>query len=203
MAAMAARILTMVLALIFHAAPTIAQPSVPTFPRAPDVHPTTGLKFPSAVGSDTRLGRSVDYGRSEGRPERGYSLAYIVAPPIDGVAWVNVFNAGLTSIPTGPSSSVVAEQFELLLADIRTLTPEADGLKIVEQPTECLIGEIAFRCATLLAVTVSNQVPVYSTLLLTGYRDHFFSIWLEWNGTKADPTATRAYLNTLVSAIAR
>lgn len=197
------RAMAAVLALTCFSASTIAQPAAPPVSSAPDTHPITGLKFPSAVGGDTRLARSIDHGRSEAKPELGYSLTYIVDPPVDGVARVNVFNAGLASIPAGPASTPVAQQFELLLTDIRTLTPEADGLKVVEGPAECLVGGIAFRCVTLLAVAASTKIPVYSVLLVTAYRDHFLSIWLEWNGTKADPAVARAYLNTLVSAIAR
>ncbi|MBI3198205.1 MAG: hypothetical protein HYZ40_12020 [Rhodospirillales bacterium] len=197
------RVMTALLALVCFSASTIAQPAAPTVARVPDTHPTTGLKFPSVIGGDTRLARSIDHGQSEARPEFGYSLTYLVAPPVDGVARVNVFNGGLTSIPPDTSSTLVAEQFEQLLAEIRALTPEADGLKIVKSPAECLVGGIAFRCATLLAVTAKTQVPIYSTLLVTAYRNHFFTIWLEWNGTKADPSAAQAYLNTLVTAMVR
>jgi hypothetical protein len=198
-----ARVVTAIFALVCFSAETVAQPSAPTVARVPDAHPTTGLKFPSVIGSDTRLVRSIDHGQSEAKPEFGYSLTYLVAPPVDGVARVNVFNGGLTSIPPDTVSTLVAEQFEQLLAEIRALTPEADGLKIVKSPAECLIGGMAFRCATLLAVTAKTQVPIYSTLLVTAYRNHFFTIWLEWNGTMADPSAAQAYLAILVTSMAQ
>lgn len=191
-----------ILALASFPASTIAQPAGPATTRAPDIHPATGLKFPSAVGADIRLLRSIDYGKSEGRPEFGYSLNYAVAPLLDAIIWVNVFNGGLATIPTGPGSTLLAEQFDQLLEDIRQLPP-ADGQKIVKGPAECLLGGMAFRCATLQAVTPKTHVPINSTLSVTGYRDHFLSIWLEWEGKQADPATVQAYLDALVGAMTR
>ncbi len=200
MVAMTARVVAAILLLAISLPSTSAQPmESPT--SAPATHPATGLTFPSMVGRDIRLARSVDFGKSIGRPELGYSWNYFVAPPFDGIALVNVFNGGLTSIPSGADSTLVAEQFDQLLDEIRRLTPEADDLKIVNGPAECFRGGISFRCVTLRAV--QTQVPVYSMLAVTGYRNHFFSLWLEWNGTNADPVAAEAYLNELVDAMSR
>lgn len=203
MVAMIARVVAAILMLAFSPASTSAQPTGSATSSAPAIHPATGLKFPSIVGRDIRLAQSIDYGKSEGRPALGYSWNYLVAPPIDGVARVNVFNGGLTSIPTGADSTLLAEQFDQLLDEIRQLTPEADGLKIINGPAECSPGGISFRCVTLRAVIPKTQVPIYSTLAVTGYRNHFFSIWLEWNGTKTEPVAAEAYLNDLVDVMTR
>lgn len=203
MVAMTARILAAILMLAVSAAPTIAQPAGSATSRAPAIHPATGLKFPSIVGRDFRLVRSIDHGRSEAKSELGYSLTYLVAPPLDGVARVNIFNGGMASIPSGADSTLVAEQFDQLLGEIRQLTPEADGLKIVNGPAECSPGGISFRCVTLRAVIPTTLVQIHSTLAVTGYRNHFLSIWLEWNGTKADPVAADASLNDLVDAMTR
>lgn len=202
MVAIAARVVAAIILLAVSLASTSAQPTgSPT--SAPAIHPATGLKFPSIVGRDIRLARSIDYGKSEGRPEFGYSWNYLVASPVDGVARVNLFNGGLTSIPSGADSTLLAEQFEQLLDEVRQLTPEAEGMKLVIGPAECFPGGISFRCATLRAVIPKTQVPMYSTLAVTGYRNHFLSIWLEWNGTKADPVAADAHLNDLVDAMTR
>ena len=202
MLAMTARVVAAILVLALSLASTSAQPTgSPT--SAPAIHPATGLKFPSIISRDIRLARSIDYGKSEGRPEFGYSWNYLVAPPLDGVAWVNVFNGGLTSIPSGADSTLLAEQFDQLLDEIRQPTPEAEGLKTVNGPAECSPGGISFRCVTLRGVVSKTQVPIYSTLAVTGYRNHFFSIWLEWSGMKADPVAADAYLNDLVDAMTR
>jgi hypothetical protein len=203
MAVMMARLTAALLALVCFSASTSAQPMGSATSSAPAIHPATGLKFPSIVGRDIRLARSIDYGKSEGRPELGYSWNYLVASPLDGVARVSVFNGGLTSIPTGADSTLLAEQFDQLLDEIRQLTPEAEGLKIMNGPAECFPGGISFRCVTLRAVIPKTQVPVYSTLAVTGYRNHFFSLWLEWNGTRADPAAAEACLNDLVDAMTR
>jgi len=202
MGAMTARVVVAIVMLAVSLTSTSAQPTgSPT--SAPAIHPATGLKFPSIVGRDIRLLRSIDYGRSEGRPEFGYSWNYFVAPPDDGVARVNLFNGGLTSIPAGADSTLVTEQFDQLLDNIRQLMPEAEILKVVNGPAECFPGGISFRCATLRGVIPKTQVPIYSTLAVTGYRNHFFYIWLEWNGTKADPVAADASLNDLVDAMTR
>jgi hypothetical protein len=203
MVAMTARVVAAILMWAFSSAATIAQPTGSDTPRAPAIHQATGLKFPSMVGRDIRLARSIDYGRSEAKPELGYSLTYLVAPPLDGVARVNIFNGGLTSIPSGADNTLVFEQFDQLLDEIRQLTPEADGVTIVNGPAACSPGGISFRCVTLRAVIPKTQIPIYSTLAVTSYRNHFFSIWLEWNGTKAAPATAEAYINDLVDAMTR
>lgn len=76
-------------------------------------------------------------------------------------------------------------------------------MTLVNGPAECFPGGIPFRCATLQAVIPKTEVPVYSTLAVTAYRNHFLSIWLEWAGTKADPVAAEACLNDLVDAMTR
>lgn len=202
MGAMTARVVVAIVMLAVSLTSTSAQPAG-SLTSAPAIDPATGLKFPSMVGRDIRLARSIDYGRSEAKPELGYSLTYLVAPPLDGVARVNILNGGLTSIPSGADNTLVSEQFDQLLDEIRRLMPEAEILKIVNGPAECFPGGLSFRCATLWGVIPKTQVPVYSTLAVTGYRNHFLSVWLEWNGTKADPAAAEASLNDLVDAMTR
>lgn len=200
MGAMISGFLTAMLVLVCFSLPTLAQPATAS---APDIHPATGLKFKPLAGSNAQLMRSIDHGKSEAKPEFGYSLTYVLARPLDGVARINVFHGGLTSIPSGPASTVLVDQFDQLLAEIRELTPEAEGMKIVRTPTECLLGGIAFRCVTLRSVTPKTNVPIHSILAVTGYRNHFLSLWLEWIGTQDDPAAAQVYLDAMVGAMTR
>lgn len=104
MVAMTVRVVAATLMLAFCSAATLAQPTGSAIRPTPAIHPATGLKLPSVIGRDIRLARSIDHGRDEAKPELGYSLTYLVASPLDGVARVNIFNGGLTRYRPEPTT---------------------------------------------------------------------------------------------------
>ena len=197
------RIVTTVLVLLGIALPATAQPASPGPLQAPGVHAATGLKFPARIDGHARLVRSVDRGKSEDRPDLGYIWTYVVEPPVDGTVSVYVYNAGDMSIPEGAASPQVFTQFHAALAEIGQQFPNIDALKIVKGPTDCTIARVVFRCATVLAITPTTKVPVYATVLVTAYRNYFFTIWLQWSGTRTTPAAAEDYLAMLVGEMTR
>lgn len=197
------RVATTIAAILGFAIPAAGQLASPSPLQAPHTHAATGLTFPQRIDDHSRLVRSVDRGKSEGQPELGYLWTYIVGPPINGTVSVYVYNAGEAFIPAGATSPQVFAQFHLALAEIGQQFPTVDEVKTVQGPADCSLGGIVFRCATLLAVTPKTNVPVYTKLLTTGYRNHFFSIWLEWDGSRATPAAAEVYLTTLIGALTR
>lgn len=201
--AFAVHVATTIAAILGFALPAAGQPASPSPLQAPDTHAATGLKFPHRIDDHTRLVRSVDRGKSEGQPDLGYLWTYIVGPPINGTVSVYVYNAGEASIPAGAASPQVFSQFHLALAEIGQQFPTVGELKAVKGPADCTLAGVVFRCATLLAMTPRTNVPVYTTVLTTGYRNYFFAIWLEWDGTRATPAAAEQYLTTLIGALTR
>ena len=197
------RIVATILVMLGVALPAGGQPTSPGPLQAPSLHAATGLKFPPRIDGHARLVRSVDRGKSEGRPDLGYIWTYIVEPPIDGTASVYVYNAGETSIPAGAASPQVFTQFHAALAEIGQQFPNIDALKTVKGPTDCTIARVVFRCATLLAITPTTKVPVHTTVLVTAYRNYFVTVWLEWSGTQATPAAAEDYLGTLIGEMTR
>ena len=47
-------------------------------------------------------------------------------------------------------------------------------------PSTCTYGSVVFRCITYSAVNQSNS-RLYTKMMLTGFRDHFISIRIDWS----------------------
>ena len=82
---------------------------------------------------------------------------------------------------------------------------KADGLTNFEKPavpSSCTYGPITFRCITYSALAQRNRV--FSKILLTGYRDNFLRIRVEWNqGTNQTSAEAEKALQNFVSALVR
>ena len=166
---------------------------------APDRHPATGLVFPSQIG-DAQKYNSTDYGRSMNRPDLGYSWNYRAGELL--VATLYVYNLGVPTLPQGAASWAVQRQFEQATADIETLARNGryEQLKTAKGPGECTYNAIVFRCMTLSAIQSANQRHVYTALMLTGYRNHYLKVRIDW---PEGSTASSATLERFLSAMAR
>ena len=68
-------------------------------------------------------------------------------------------------------------------------------------PSTCTYGSVTFRCITYSAVNQSNA-RLYSKILLTGFRDHFMNIRIDWSeGQAADRADADAALQAFVPAL--
>lgn len=170
---------------------------------APDRHPATGLTFPAQIADAQRL-HSMDYGKSVNRPDLGYGWTYAAGKQL--LATVYVYTLGVQNIPDGPSSVPVRTQFDRSLADIHEAAKHNryEGLKTVSGPIDCPVGGIVFRCITLSGIQSSTRQPVYTALMLTGYRKHFLKLRLDWTeGSATSQASVERFVQTLVGAILR
>jgi hypothetical protein len=179
--------------------PTLAHAQSPQRVPAPDRHPATGLVFPPQI-ADAQKYNLTDYGRSMKRPGLGYFWNYRAGDLL--VATLYVYNLGVPTIPPGAASWAVQRQFELATADIEVLARNGryQQLKTAKGPGECTYNAIVFRCMTLSAIQSANQRHVYTALMLTGYRNYYLKVRLDW---QEGSTASNATLERFLSAMAR
>jgi hypothetical protein len=116
---------------------------------------------------------------------------------------VGLFDGG-RRVSAGSENPMVTTQFAQELTDAeRTL--KADGMTNFERPavpSSCSYGGLTFRCITYSALVQRDRM--FSKLLLTGFREHFLKIRVDWSQgsgqTQAD--ADRA-LAAFVPAVIR
>jgi hypothetical protein len=183
--------------VLAHAQPQQQQPQLVP---APDRHPATGLTFPPQIANAVKS-RSMDYGKSMNRPNLGYGWSYQEGQSM--VVTVYVYNLGIQAIPDGPSSAPVGDQLQSALGEIRQAAPSKhyDQLKIAKGPADCTIGRLAFRCVTLSAM--QNGRPIFTAVMVTGYRNHFLKLRLDWQESEISQATVDSFMQTLVGTIVR
>ena len=189
-----ARVAALLLALL---CPDLAAAQMLPGGAAPSVHPGTKLAFPPSVGgatfehsATTPIGRDVMY---------VYSYLFDGKVPIV----VALFDGG-RRVAAGSENPMVTAQFTADL-DQAEKAAKADGLTNFEKPavpSSCTYGPITFRCITYSALAQRNRI--FSKILLTGYRDNFLRIRVEWNhGTNQTSAEAEKALQNFVSALVR
>ena len=155
---------------------------------APERHPTTGLVFPSRIGPGVR-DAAHDYSKTHNRPELGYSWHYTARGLYR--ASVYVYALGLTSIPSGAASPDVIAQLEQSVAEsLEGAKRRNEELKVTRAAHECSFADVVFRCATLSFQRTSKDPQLETWLMVTGYRDQFVKMRIDWlPGAKGDTAA--------------
>ena len=84
-------------------------------------------------------------------------------------------------MPSGSDNPTVIGQFnsELASAEQQFKYAGYTAFQKPSVPSTCTYGAVTFRCVTYSGVTQANS-RVYSKLLLTGFRDHFVKIRIDW-----------------------
>lgn len=174
---------TAVLALFLTLAATAQPERVP----APERNAETGLAFPDTIGPARKVG-STDYGKSNGKPELGYSWNYETQAI---TTTFYIYNSGIAEISPGARGSVVLTQFQHAIADIEMGAGAGryEQLQPSQGPGDCTIGVLAFRCVTFAAVHPRDKRPVFTRLFVTGYRNYVLKIRQDW--PQNAPEATR------------
>ncbi|MBX9639905.1 MAG: hypothetical protein K2X97_09320, partial [Mycobacteriaceae bacterium] len=93
---------------------------------------------------------------------------------------VQVFDLG-RRVPSGSDNPTVIGQFnsELASAEQQFKYAGYTAFQKPSVPSTCTYGAVSFRCVTYSGVTQANS-RIYSKLLLTGFRDHFIKIRIDW-----------------------
>ncbi|MGE0420773.1 MAG: hypothetical protein AB7O88_00835 [Reyranellaceae bacterium] len=192
-------------AALVAAAPALAlDPPAPSGDMsAPATHKPTGLTFPPSIAG-VSLRRSIDYGRSAGNPGLGYGYTY--ALPGRLVITAYVYDLG-RRVPVGHQSPLLTAAFDESLQSIHLVAQRSGkyrDLRVVQAPSACPYGAVVFRCATLSATSADGTLPLYTKLLLTGYRDHFLKLRVDWRQDSPGDTAeVERVVQTFVGAILR
>jgi hypothetical protein len=201
---MRAWLIATLIAILALAGPALAlDPPSPDSTSAPATHKPTGLTFPPSIAG-IAIQRSIDYGRSANNPGLGYGYTYGVPGRLVVTAYV--YDLG-QRVPNGYQSPVVAAAFDESLQSIHLVAQRAGkyrDLRVVQAPTSCAYGAIVFRCATLAAISSDGTQPLYTRLLLTGYRNYFLKLRVDWRqNSPADTAEVERMLQTFVGAILR
>jgi hypothetical protein len=168
---------------------------------APDTHAATGLTFPPVI-ADAIIVRSIDYGAS-GRPDLGYSWSYNAPGRL--AATVYLYTLNQPSIASGAASPEVAAEVDNAVRDIyRAAEATKDryaDLQTVAGPASCTIGTLIFRCATLSAINVKAQYRLFTAVMVTGYRNHFLKLRIDWKQDATGQAAKDAFLQALFTKV--
>ena len=169
------RVLIVLLATMAWAGAAAAQ----TQSTAPGAHAGTKLTFPASVGG-AQLERSVNYAAPpSNRPDQG--ITYFYSTPKKMVIAVHVYDGG-RRIPPGSNNPTVVDEFmgELSSSELQVRHGGYTHFERPSVPSTCTYGSVSFRCITYSAVNQSNS-RLYTKMMLTGFRDHFISIRIDWS----------------------
>ncbi len=176
--------------------------SAQTQSTTPTTHAGTKLNFPASLGGAT-FERSVNYAAPPAN-NPGQGMAYQYSTPKRLTISVQVYDLG-RRVPSGSDNPTVTSQFnaELGSAEQQFKYAGYTGFQRPSVPSSCTYGSATFRCVTYSGVTQGNS-RVYSKLLLTGFRDHFVKIRIDWAQSQQQNAADAdAALQAFVPALMR
>jgi len=152
--------------------------SAQTQSSTPTTNAGTKLNFASNLGGAT-FERSVNYSAPPAN-NPGQGMSYFYSTPKRIAISVQVFDLG-RRVPSGSDNPTVIGQFnsELASAEQQFKYAGYTAFQKPSVPSTCTYGAVSFRCVTYSGVTQANS-RIYSKLLLTGFRDHFVKIRIDW-----------------------
>lgn len=163
-------------------------------------HPGTKVTFPAQI-ADASQTKTVDYGKTYNEPGLGQSWHYTVPQTLS--ASVYLYTYGQTSISAGPNSPALLGQFQQATGDISESKKYAK-IAVLRGPSDCTAGTLTFRCVTISAVVTSTGAQDKLQLLMTGFRNHFLKIRLDWHqGSPAGDAAADRFVQTLATSVLR
>ena len=168
----------------------------------PTTNAGTRLNFPASLGGAT-FERSVNYAAPPAN-NPGLGTAYTYSTPKRLTISVQVYDLG-RRVPSGSDNPTVIGQFnaELSSAEQQFKYAGYTAFQKPSVPSSCTYGAVTFRCVTYSGVTQANS-RVYSKLLLTGFRDHFIKIRIDWAQSHQQSAADAdAALQAFVPALMR
>jgi hypothetical protein len=192
------RIWTVLFALLAWSGAATAQ----TQSTAPTTDAGTKLSFPATLGG-AQFERSVNYAAPPAnRPGQGHSYFYSTSKKI--LIVVQVYDGG-RRVPSGSDNPAVVAEFtnELKASEEQARFAGYTQFERPSVPSTCAFGSAKFRCISYSAATQSNA-RLYSKVMMTGYRDHFVKIRIEWWPTRQQTAADAdAALQAFVPALMR
>jgi hypothetical protein len=142
-------------------------------PAAPATHSGTRITFAPTLGP-AQFERSITY--PVGR-ETVYSYQYNRGKMAIAVT---IHDGGRRAPPGSDNPAIVAHFAEEMQSTERAF--RATGLSNVERPavpSSCSYGSFSFRCVVFSASGQGGRL--FSKLLMTGFREHFLKIRIDWS----------------------
>ncbi|WP_439610124.1 hypothetical protein [Reyranella sp.] len=176
--------------------------SAQTQSSTPTTNAGTKLNFASNLGGAT-FERSVNYSAPPAN-NPGLGMSYFYSTPKRLAISVQVFDLG-RRVPSGSDNPTVIGQFnsELASAEQQFKYAGYTAFQKPSVPSTCTYGAVSFRCVTYSGVTQANS-RIYSKLLLTGFRDHFIKIRIDWAQSHQQTAAdAEASLQSFIPALMR
>ena len=168
----------------------------------PTTNAGTKLNFPASLGGAT-FERSINYAAPPGN-NPGQGIAYYYSTPKKLTISVQVFDLG-RRVPSGSDNPTVVGQFDAEVGSAEQQFKYAGYTSFQKPsvPSTCTYGTITFRCITYSGLNQVNA-RVYSKLLLTGFREHFIKIRVDWSQSHQQTAADAdASLQSFVPALMR
>ena len=191
----------LIAALLLAGASPVAA-SAQTQSTAPATNAGTRLNFASSLGGAT-FERSVNYAAPPGN-NPGQGMAYYYSTPKRLTIMVQVFDLG-RRVTAGSDNPTVTGQFNAEVASAEQQFKYAGytAFQKPSVPSSCTYGAVTFRCISYSGITQANS-RIYSKLLLTGFRDHFVKIRIDWAQSHQQSAADAdAALQAFVPALMR
>ena len=89
-------------------------------------------------------------------------------------------------------------------SDYKAASGKYEQVVTLKGPTDCVAGAVTFRCIIQNCVVVSTRSTEKLQLLVTGFRNHFLKVRLDWhqNSPQGD-AAAEGFLQALGSQVLR
>lgn len=163
---------------------------------APATHPGTRLSFPPTLGG-AQFQRSLILPVARNNTYTYfYSLNHLQLS-------ISIFDGG-RRIPSGSDNPLVISQFSNELAQVEQQAKFV-GQGNVERPSvpsTCTYGGVSFRCIVYSAKDENDRL--FSKMLLTGFRDSFVRIRVDWSQRAGQSVAdAERALQSFVPALMR
>jgi hypothetical protein len=162
------------------------------------VHAETGFALPSRVAGGF-LARAMSYADPPtSNPNLGVSYHYSAPGPI--LVSVFLYTAGQKP-GDGPADPWVQGHFQLVHREMREIARSQnryENLTMVSPPKECGAPSLRFLCVGYAALV--QKQPMYTALLLTGFRGHYLKVRVDWPNDPEAPNAVAELLDDLDNA---
>ncbi len=144
---------------------------------APATHTATKLTFPPTLGGATLQQSFVNQSGPKGR-DASYAYQYLTANRLPIAVYV--FDGG-RRVPNGSDNPAVVTQFgnEIALAEQGIKSSGFSGFERPAVPSTCTYGAVVFRCIVFSGSSTQGG-RLFSKMMLTGYRDYFVKIRIDW-----------------------
>jgi hypothetical protein len=177
-----------------------AQAPQPQDVPAATFHTATRVSFPDRIADASRT-RTIDYDKTYKKPGLGQSWHYTVPATLS--ASVYIYNLNQTAIPTGANAPAVLQQFQQAMGEIAQ-SGKYERITMLKGPTDCAVGGLTFRCVIETCVVVSTRSADKLQLLVTGFRNHFLKIRLDWHqGSPQGDAAAERFAQALAAQVLR